>query len=140
MTAHEATVEVLTAEVRVLMVGSRQVTLSVYGQLDKVSPDQIRPFGRVAPRDALPGRIYVIGKKSDGHELVRSCMNWNWPTDDEFQSSTKPEVRDGKETARVLWQDAAIDRWRILPAAWRELRSVALDWSELPLIVLAGLR
>ena len=29
-----ATVETLTAEVRVLMVGSRQVTLSVYNQLD----------------------------------------------------------------------------------------------------------
>lgn len=97
MSAHEATVEVLTAEVRVLMVGSRQVTLSVYGQLDEVSPAQIRPFGRVAPRDALPG-------------------HWNWPTDDEFQSSTKPEVRDGKETARVWWQDAAIDhRWQALP-------------------------
>jgi hypothetical protein len=36
VTAHEAKVEVLTAEVRVLMVGSRQVTLSVYSQLDEV--------------------------------------------------------------------------------------------------------
>ena len=43
-TAH---VEVLTAEVRVLMVGSRQVTLSVYRQLDHVRPGHIEPFGRV---------------------------------------------------------------------------------------------
>jgi hypothetical protein len=47
-----ATVETLTAEVRVLMVGSRQVTLSVYGQLDEVGPEDIEPFGRVNPRDA----------------------------------------------------------------------------------------
>jgi hypothetical protein len=39
MTASKtATVETLTAEVRVLMVGSRQVTMSVYGQLDFIDP------------------------------------------------------------------------------------------------------
>ena len=35
----------LTAEVRVLMVGNRQVTRSVYWQLDYVSPLGIEPFG-----------------------------------------------------------------------------------------------
>jgi hypothetical protein len=34
MTASSATVEVLTAEVRILQVGSGQLTFSVYRQLD----------------------------------------------------------------------------------------------------------
>lgn len=42
-----ATVETLTAEVRVLMVGSRQVTLSVYRQLDKCRLAEFIPMGRV---------------------------------------------------------------------------------------------
>jgi hypothetical protein len=33
-----ATVETLTAQVRVLQVGNRQITLSIYKQLDTVSP------------------------------------------------------------------------------------------------------
>ena len=72
MTAiREATVEVLTAEVRVLMVGSRQVTLSVYRQLDETEPGEISPFGRVAPREAEPGYTYVVGASAGG-TLVRS--------------------------------------------------------------------
>lgn len=42
-----ATVETLTAEVRVLMVGSRQVTLSVAKQLDVVALADLTTFGRV---------------------------------------------------------------------------------------------
>jgi hypothetical protein len=42
-----ATVETLTAEVRVLMVGNRQVTLSVARQLDWVTLHELEPFGRV---------------------------------------------------------------------------------------------
>ena len=80
MTITAARVEVLTAEVRVLMVGSRQVTLSVYGQLDYAKPDQIEPFGRVRTGRAhcsdewggvsrgCPGDcIDVVGRDSDGH-------------------------------------------------------------------------
>jgi hypothetical protein len=75
MTTTAARVEVLTAEVRVLMVGSRQVTLSVYGQLDQVQPGEIEPFGRVQPRDAEQGYTYVVGasvRVADGGALVRS--------------------------------------------------------------------
>jgi hypothetical protein len=46
-----ATVETLTAEVRVLMVGSRQVTLSVYSQLDAVPLMAMTPFGRVRVKE-----------------------------------------------------------------------------------------
>jgi len=42
-----ATVETLVAEVRVLMVGSRQITLSVAKQLDVIPLSRLKPFGRV---------------------------------------------------------------------------------------------
>jgi hypothetical protein len=74
MSTHEATVEVLTAEVRVLMVGSRQVTLSVYSQLDSVDDVLIEPFGRVRPRNADAEYVYLIGKRSASGELVRASI------------------------------------------------------------------
>lgn len=52
-----ALVETLTAEVRVLMVGSRQITQSVFWQLDAVRIEDITPFGRV--RVKLPSRHYL---------------------------------------------------------------------------------
>jgi hypothetical protein len=72
-----ATVEALTAEVRVLMVGSRQVTLSVYGQLDEVPDTSITPMGRVAPKDAQPGWVYVVGKDNATGALARSSLPLN---------------------------------------------------------------
>ena len=74
---HTAKVEVLTAEVRALMVGSRQVTLSVYRQLDDVSWSEIEPFGRV--RDTKEDGdsftfVHVIGKGPDG-SLVRAVAH-----------------------------------------------------------------
>ena len=74
MTTREAKVEVLTAEVRVLMVGSRQITLSVYSQLDEVNDALIEPFGRVRPRNANPGYIYLIGKLSATGDLIRASV------------------------------------------------------------------
>ena len=59
-----ATVELLTAEVRVLQVGSRQVTLSVARQLDLVPLDALEPFGRVRTRDydyAVIGKHVLTG-------------------------------------------------------------------------------
>jgi hypothetical protein len=67
-----ATVETLTAEVRTLVVGSRQVTMSVYSQLDFVEPDEIEAWGRVRPRDGLAGWIYLVGRRIQGGDLVRS--------------------------------------------------------------------
>lgn len=78
-----ARVEVLTAEVRVLMVGSRQVTLSVYAQLDSAERvEHIEPFGRVAPRDAESGWVYVVGasqRDADRGTLIRArCHDAAW--------------------------------------------------------------
>ena len=42
-----ASVEVLTAEVRVLQVGNRQITRSIYRQLDAATFERFEPFGRV---------------------------------------------------------------------------------------------
>lgn len=117
-----ATVEVLTAEVRVLMVGNRQVTLSVYRQLDIVSTGEIEPFGRVRDvkwyddQDAEAEYIQVIGKQkpcgmsSDG-ELVKSI------------------VRGGEGTGVGGWRTA-------VPYDHQTFAK----WSYLPLIVLAGLK
>lgn len=56
-----ARIEGLTTELGVLMVGSRQVTMSVYNQLDWVDAAEVEPFSRVAPRDASRYRVYVVG-------------------------------------------------------------------------------
>ena len=106
-----ARVELLTAEVRTLVVGSRQVTMSVYEQLDFVKPGDIEPFGRVSRRrshcsDSWGGRssdcpgdcLDVVGRHWLSGALVRSCV-----------------------------------------PSWRASR-YAREWAELPLIVLAGLR
>lgn len=72
-----ATVETLTAEVRALMVGSRQITLSVYKQLDFAPANEIEPFGRVRPNSKGSQHDFlfptqVVGRdKRTGH-LVRS--------------------------------------------------------------------
>jgi hypothetical protein len=66
-----ATVETLTAEVRVLMVGSRQVTLSVFGQLDEVEFERIEPFGRVRPKGS-DDYIWLVGRHKTDGVLVRA--------------------------------------------------------------------
>lgn len=71
-----ATVQALTAEVRVMMVGSRQVTMSVYKQLDKVEPNDLAEiFGRVHPTGHEPNvSLHVVGRSSAG-SLVSSSMS-----------------------------------------------------------------
>ena len=72
MSSATATIEILTAEVRTLQVGSRQITLSVYRQLDDATPDNCDPFGRVRDREHEPNRVYVVGRDIDTGALVRS--------------------------------------------------------------------
>lgn len=133
MTAETATVEVLTAEVRVLMIGSRQVTLSVARQLDEVEPGDITPFGRVRtglkllpPDHDCVDPIEVIGE-CDG-KLVRSC---SW-LDREFCDPHDPRQRCPRhplDNPPPRRHDFRTD-----------LDGVRDGWLELPLIVLAGLR
>lgn len=63
MTAQQATVETLTAEVRTLVVGARQVTLSIANQLDVVPLDELRVMGRISLRK--DGQ-HVIGSDRNG--------------------------------------------------------------------------
>lgn len=68
-----AAVDVLTAEVRAVMVGNRQVTLSVYRQLDWVEPDHIEPWGRVRATKGEDA-IELIGRDPNGN-LVASSVD-----------------------------------------------------------------
>jgi len=112
MNSKTATVETLTAEVQVLMIGSRQVTMSVYNQLDWAELDKIELFGRVRPREAQRGIIYLVGKTTDTGQLVRSRA-----------------LTESMDTPfRSMWEN------KIISSAEAE------RLSALPLIVLAGLR
>ncbi|MFF0240579.1 hypothetical protein ACFYRW_10130 [Rhodococcus pyridinivorans] len=76
------TIETLTAEVRALMIGKRQVTLSVYRQLDTIPWADIEPFGRVRDKqDDDPG-IYVVGRHRTTGVLSRASIHRNsWVVD-----------------------------------------------------------
>lgn len=115
---HTATVEVLSAEVRVLQVGARQVTLSVFRQLDTVGFDAIIPFGRVRdPRDdgSYDSRVMnVIGRDIETGSLVRCHL---FAPSHERLAKYPVDLRE--KYVRVHEQADA--------------------WEKLPLIVLAGL-
>jgi hypothetical protein len=116
-----ATVETLTAEVRVLMVGNRQITLSVFRQLDRVPLAEIQPFGRVNDGEARDG-TWVVGRSAVTGELVRTHVEVCRPPTNLLDRARDAAGRD--ESARQLVERA--DAW--------------LAASALPLIVLAGLR
>ena len=118
---NSAVVEVLTAEVRVLMVGSRQVTLSVAAQLDIVHPQYIRPFGRFRPRETH-GEIDVIGIGVNDGTLVKS-----W-------------IRGRRPYGGYPISFARYDKVRQLEELPAEIQEIYDEWRGLPLIVLAGLR
>lgn len=83
-----ATVETLTAEVRVLMVGSRQVTLSVAKQLDRVRYEDIEPLGRVKVDrrdDVFVGSdeqpINIVGRhRETGVLCIAFAPKVTWPS------------------------------------------------------------
>lgn len=142
MSSATATVEVLTAEVQVLMVGSRQVTLSVYRQLDRVLPREIEPFGRVNDSKDPP-MLAVVGKGSNG-ELTRALLEY-----DEGEPYKPGSVHDNRLYERkppfdasgwVYWSFAK-ERYEFEDHLRHDARLEYVDlWKDLPLIVLAGLR
>jgi len=81
MASVTATVETLTAEVRVLMVGRRQVTMSVFRQLDTVGWKEwktLELFGRVREtRKDEKKFLHVVGRVKDTGVLVRSKIDPN---------------------------------------------------------------
>jgi hypothetical protein len=78
MSSHsEPLVETLTAEIRVLQVGSRPATLSAARQLDHVDPADIKPFGRVRIDPKPPGRPGMraeLGRRAQGPAPDRAAV------------------------------------------------------------------
>jgi len=138
------------------MVGSRQVTLSVYNQLDEVPYTDIEPFGRVRPRDAERGRVCVVGRDKESGVLVRSSA-WTW---DMVREPSVREMADQRRpVSKLIYMDLSELAWVADPGnryygqaggatsliARREAQREWMiqhdqDWESLPLIVLAGLR
>ena len=130
-----ATVKVLTAEVRVLMVGHRQVTLSVFRQLDSVPKGDIDPFGRVRdPKHTTLEGISVVGRNKKGGGLVRSWLCLEPPPESRWADpeSYRGVGHDAFAISAAAGVQAQLDRWE-------QEKPFADDWARLPLIVLAGL-
>jgi hypothetical protein len=137
VTEQSAQVDVLTAEVRALMIGRRQVTLSVFRQLDWVCHEAVEPFGRVnsgekwpdSYRDSIP-HLAVVGRVRDGFASAGGLVRSRIMTDRQYPSYRRLDYSE---------QD-----WAALMAEWDLKEAVRAafvsEWTRLPLIVLAGLR
>lgn len=140
MPASTATVEALTAEVRVLMVGSRQVTLSVARQLDEVAWWDITPFGRISmntkPAFSEADRVEVIGRSEDG-SLVRSSASRMRYRCEHRQDGGKVIINGEECTYRACKRE---DCGHYHGHTWIGTDEQFNEWNGLPLIVLAGLR
>lgn len=142
-----ATVETLTAEVRVLMVGNRQITQSIYKQLDYAPFQDVRPFGRV--RTNKPDEVRKPAHRNE-REQIFSGNNGRYVYRDVVElvgsdrlgnlvRSHVMKLREWDiscpETCRFHLKsgcdDGHIKEWQ------RERLTIA---QSLPLIVLAGLR
>lgn len=120
MSVTTAEVQTLTAEVRVLMVGNRQVTLSVARQLDEFdleieAPENFEPFGRV--RTGLK----TLQMDSEWRDTMITPQ-WEW-IGRHAQSGALVRVALGS-MGDVHAEDIPLVR----------------SWIDLPLIVLAGLK
>jgi|SRR5580698_9531969 hypothetical protein len=139
--ANEPEVEVLTAEIRVLQVGSKPVTLSTARQLDSVDGTAIKPFGRVRI-DLKPaaGLIEVIG--SVDRILVRSsalarkveCPGYSNPSFSRGYGLPLVVCSRHRDTSPSA--SAGHHEW----TEYTPSQEIYEAWLALPLIVLAGLR
>jgi hypothetical protein len=133
--AKTATVTTLTAEVRVLMVGSRQVTQGVFDQLDIVEWDDMTPMGRVTIKDTRrtpryepepAERRWGVGVSEDGI-LVRACIEVpDWSERHEHH----------RMTALLATPEAVIEGWiASMPRFLDDLHTMgdahAEDWAAL---------
>ncbi len=139
----EPTVEVQTAEVRVLQVGRRQVTLSMVRQLDWANPADVEPFGRVRTGDKLPGRPEVIDsmwtsqvKSAAPVEIIGSAAGV--AELNRYKVQGQPSRQLTPEYQRALDRFAAhhVHDW---PRYDPDQQTYDM-WKALSLIVLGGLR
>jgi hypothetical protein len=156
-----ATIETLTAEVKALVIGNRQVTLSVARQLDSFDlvvgafcgdfdPDKFTPFGRIktgrkGPRYARCGRSEKDAEWNPirhacsgfcNHDKLRgSCGIYERLTrceyDFEWIGRLEPSGQLTSVCAFCEWPERVNEDPDLAPYA---------QWFTMPLIVLAGLR
>jgi hypothetical protein len=71
--SESASVEVLSAEFRVIEVGNRHLTCSMYRQLDEATFERFEPFGRVRnnKRKPIRGVLHLVGRNTQTGALVR---------------------------------------------------------------------
>lgn len=133
-----ATVETLTAEVRVLMVGSRQITLSVARQLDEVAYWDITPFGRISlnikPEWGEKERIDVIGRDGHGSLVRSSAIRFRYICDLYHTAGTR-----GMDGGQAVYRQCSLENVH-RDHEWYGSDEEFQEWKNLPLIVLAGLR
>ena len=133
-------VEVLTAEIRVLQVGSKPVTLSAARQLDSVDGASIKPFGRVRidPKPAT-GLIEVIGSvngilaRSSALARKVECPGYRNPSS---RGYGLPLVVCARHRNTSPSDSAGHHDW----TEYTPSQEIYEAWLALPLIVLAGLR
>lgn len=132
-TTDTAAVRTLTAEVRVLQVGNRQITQSVVKQLDVIRADRIEPFGRISTGAKVeeasglksPVEIELVGRHPYSGELVKANVMSTVAPPGYFARLSASATNEEREEYR-----RRRDEWEALCTRWRRL----------PLIVLAGLR
>lgn len=141
MSIEYAEVQTLTAEVHVLMVGNRQVTLSMAYQLDQVLTTDIVPFGRVSlqGKNHAPG-MWVIGACKPSGELVVSRAEFHGHEWLDFETMgvyrQLVEINDSYFPITGTTGPEIEHKQK----QYSDRIGVALGWADLPLIVLAGLR
>lgn len=133
-----ATVETLTAKVRVMMMGNRQMTLSVVRQLDFYAfgfePEPWTPLGRV--RTGRKMHAWVSCDRNTSGAKQTACGYAHFvqrPCDYEW-------IARGDNTGDLITVGYVEDDIKVRQSkedwTWREIG----DIREMPLIVLAGLR
>ena len=140
MSTDTATVETLTAEVRVLMVGNRQITLSVAKQLDRMDPyeyptDAFEPFGRVRTGIIVQKERKLTRRPA---KILKAHSQFGNDWYEEYQGEPDYQfvgrrVEDGALVLYVVHQISDLED--------DTERQAVLAWDRsLPLIVLAGLK
>ena len=144
-----ATIEVLTAEVRVLMVGSRQVTLSVFRQLDHAPWHECEPFGRI--RDSQNGynEKTIIGKHRVTGQLVRADFGRQfgnrrpkWEMEAELLRAVN-KVKENRQRIQEADSGGELSKWRLpnrsayvteMEASEKEVSVLEAEKASLPAI------
>jgi hypothetical protein len=143
-----AAAETLTAEVRVLMVGNRQVTMSVARQLDRLDlfgygPGAITPFGRVKTGMKVEQERVKEGYRRYSKQMLDSNKYFEtYMAEPVVEVIGRANIDDADSGQLVIFVVGPRDVDDVCTSdeSRAELRAVIRKWEELPLIVLGGLR